>query len=588
MSFSEEINSVVLHDVDEGQWLCFNEPVKVYAVNNLEEVLPALVKVEKSVIEEGLHAAGFVSYEASGAFDSALKTKEDSDDFPLLWLGLYHEPKKIDFPIRNERKESLESLSDWNSSISNGDYVAAIDRVKAYIQSGDTYQVNFSFQLLAVLKRDLWDFFVDLISAQGAGYGAFVNMPEWAICSASPELFFRKKGDAIISRPMKGTARRGLTYEADGAQAEWLKHSEKNRAENLMIVDMVRNDLGRIAQIGSVQVEELFAIEKYPTVWQMVSEVSCQAKVDVSVIFKALFPPASITGAPKKRTMEIIEELEISPRRIYTGSIGFLSPEKAQFNVAIRTVLVDKKTETAAYGIGGGIVWDSHRDDEYEECLTKARILTQSYPTFSLLETMKWSPNEGFWLLDQHMNRLKESADYFSIEGCVDDWIEQLDSLQKDFGDKRRRVRVLLSPEGELSVESRELSITKDKWRVALAKSVVRSSDVFLYHKTTHRAVYEKAKEGLEAYDDVLLWNERKELTESCIANLVVEINGVKYTPPIECGLLAGTFRALLLAKGEIQEKVIHVDDLKDCDHIYLINSVRGWQEVDLDLLPDA
>jgi para-aminobenzoate synthetase/4-amino-4-deoxychorismate lyase len=591
MSLSEGINSVVLHDADVGCWLCFSEPVEIYAVNALDQVVATLAKIEKRVQSEDLHAAGFVSYEASAAFDSALKTKDDSSGFPLLWFGLYDAPKEIDFTAwAAEGHESSNLTTDWGSSISNEEYVEAIDRVKEYIKSGDTYQVNFSFRLLAALNRNLWAFFVDLISAQGAGYGAFVNTPEWAVCSASPELFFRKKEDRIISRPMKGTARRGLTHEADLAQREWLKNSEKNRAENLMIVDMVRNDLGRVAQTGSVNVDELFTIEKYPTVWQMVSEVSCQAKCDIPSVFKALFPPASITGAPKKRTMEIIEELEVSPRRIYTGSVGFLAPDRAQFNVAIRTVLVNKKTDSAAYGIGGGIVWDSHRDDEYEECLTKARILTQSSPSFSLLETLKWSPEDGFWLLDKHMERLKHSADYFSIEGDRDEWAGQLALAQGDFGSQLKRVRVLLSQKGKLSVECESFPLTEpgSRRKVALAKSAINSSDVFLYHKTTHRVVYDNAKKGLEEYDDVLLWNENEELTESCIANLVVEVGGVKYTPPIECGLLGGTFRSALLEEGEICERIIRKDELKNCAQLYLINSVRGWQEVDLDLSSDV
>ena len=591
MSLSGEINSVVLHDADVGCWLHFCEPVEIYAAGALDQVVPTLAVIEKRVQSEGLYAAGFVSYEASAAFDSALKTKDDSSGFPLLWFGLYHKPKEIDFATRAvEGQEPSGLTTDWDSSISNEEYVAAVDQVKEYIQSGDTYQVNFSFRLLAALKRDLWGFFVDLISAQGAGYGAFVNTPEWAVCSASPELFFCKKEDSIISRPMKGTARRGLTYDEDLAQREWLKNSEKNRAENLMIVDMVRNDLGRVAQTGSVKVDELFTIEKYPTVWQMVSEVSCRAKVDVSSVFKALFPPASITGAPKKRTMEIIEELEVSPRRIYTGSVGFLAPDRAQFNVAIRTVLVNKKTDSAAYGIGGGIVWDSHRDDEYEECLTKARILTQSSPSFSLLETIKWSPDGGFWLLDKHLERLKHSADYFSISGDIDEWAGQLDSAQGDFENQAKRVRVLLSQEGKLSVESEDFFPVEPGSRreVALAKSAISSSDIFLYHKTTHRDVYKNAQEELEEYDDVLLWNEKGELTESCIANLVIEIEGVKYTPPIACGLLGGTFRSVLLEEGDICERVIRKEELTDSSHLYLINSVRGWQEVDLDLLSDV
>ena len=246
--------------------------------------------------------------------------------------------------------------------------------------------MNYTYRLIALLAAGPWDFFLHLVAAQEAPYGAFVDTGEWVIGSASSELFFRLDGDRIVSRPMKGTAGRGRTLAEDQAQAKVLQTSEKERAENVMIVDMVRHDLGRVAEIGSVTVPRLFTVEKYPTVWQMTSTIEARTTASLSDIFRALFPPASTTGAPKVRTVEIIAQLEPSPRRIYTGTIGFIAPGRhAQFNVAIRTLLLDRKTGRAEYGVGSGITWGSQPDAEWQECRDKARILTTRVPAFSLL-----------------------------------------------------------------------------------------------------------------------------------------------------------------------------------------------------------
>jgi para-aminobenzoate synthetase/4-amino-4-deoxychorismate lyase len=357
-----------------------------------------------------------------------------------------------------------------------------------------------------------------------------------------------------------------------------LQQSEKNRAENIMIVDMVRNDLGRVAQAGSVSVPQLFALEQYPTLWQMTSTVRCSTKASVPEIFRALFPAASITGAPKVRTMQIIHQLETSPRRIYTGAIGFIAPRRqAQFNVAIRTVLVDKLRQRAEYGVGGGIVWDSTPAAELAECATKAKVLTANTPGFALLETMLWSPGQGYFLLDGHLCRLSESAEYFSRRIDLDEIKHRLAELSRCLSLERaprHRVRLQVNSRGEIFLESHPQNPLPSPYRLTLAEQPLNSADVFLYHKTTHRQLYENPKPP--DCEDVLFWNERRELTESTIANLVIEKQGHWLTPPLSCGLLPGVYRSFLLQEKKVKEETIRLQDLTPECQIYLVNSLRG------------
>ncbi|MFC1976003.1 chorismate-binding protein [Chloroflexota bacterium] len=316
-------NQVVIHDAATEQWLHFQSPRKVIEAMCIEEVMPQLRLVEQMVQQHGLYAAGFISYEAAPAFDTALQVRSP-DSFPLLWFGLYPRPEVIELPppAQNSSQPALE----WTPSVSRPAYNQAIARIKEHIACGDTYQVNYTLRLRTPFFGDPWPFFLELVQAQQADYGAYVDAEQFAICSASPELFFRLDQDQLVTRPMKGTATRGLTLAEDEAQAQWLHHSEKNRAENVMIVDMIRNDIGRIATTGSVRVPRLFDVERYPTLWQMTTTVAATTAASLSGIMTALFPCASITGAPKPRTMQIIADLETMPRRVYTGCIGFVTP----------------------------------------------------------------------------------------------------------------------------------------------------------------------------------------------------------------------------------------------------------------------
>ncbi len=320
-----------------AEWLHFKNPRRVISTTVVGEVRTAMQEMEGLVNSNGWHAAGFVSYEAAPAFDRAFRVRA-LDDFPLLWFGLYEKPAVVDLPV----VEAPHPAMTWKPLTGRKTYETTIEKIRDHIARGRTYQVNYTMRLQAAFQDDPWKLFLALVQNQNQ-YAAYLDIGRHVICSASPELFFELDSDVIRSRPMKGTAPRGRTTVEDRHQAEWLKHSEKNRAENVMIVDMIRNDIGRVAEVGSLHVPELFHIEKYPTLFQMTSTVQARTGATVTDIFAALFPCGSITGAPKVSTMKIISELETTPRRVYTGSIGFIAPDRtARFNVAIRTVRVDR------------------------------------------------------------------------------------------------------------------------------------------------------------------------------------------------------------------------------------------------------
>jgi len=576
------INQVILWDAEEGQWLTFQQPTEIISAYQLDDVLPALRRVEQATTQQNLYAAGFLAYEAASVFDTALRTHPPKADLPLLWFGLYDKPDKSERLPRPSKE--VYAFGEWRASVSKPDFLAAIEQIKDHIARGDTYQVNYTFRLRSPFRGSAWSLFCSLERAQQVHFAAYVELDSHIICSASPELFFQLDGEQLSSRPMKGTAPRGHNWAADEANVAWLRQSRKNRAENVMIVDMIRNDMGRVSTVGSVNVPSLFDIERYPTVLQMTSTVESKTQASLVEIMRALFPCASITGAPKVRTMQIITDLETEPRGVYTGAIGFITPgQRVQFNVAIRTVVVDKTSGWAEYGVGSGIVWDSVGEDEYEECRVKTSVLTAPPPDFFLLESLLWDPTTGFFLLDRHLQRLQEAARYFVISLDIARAERELRNLAETLPPQSHKVRLLASRKGDISVEAAPIATgaTKRPLRVGLATAPVQTSDPFLYHKTTHRAVYERALAGCPDCDDVLLWNEAGEVTESTRANVVVKMGGEWFTPPVECGLLAGTYRAELLAQGVIRERVIRVEELTEAESIHLINSVRGWMAVD-------
>ncbi|MGB9595811.1 MAG: aminodeoxychorismate synthase component I, partial [Candidatus Poribacteria bacterium] len=456
------------------------------------------------------------------------------------------------------------------------------------IARGETYQVNYTFKHKFDYNGSSIDLFFNLCMKQSASYSAFIRCSNYDILSLSPELFFRRIGNKIITKPMKGTIKRGVNNSDDLAKAEELQGSIKDRAENVMIVDLLRNDLGRISNIGSVKVDRLFDVEKYETLFQMTSTIQAQLKNGIKWfdIFKSIFPCGSVTGAPKISTMNIINSLEKEPRGIYTGGIGYISPNnESVFNVAIRTVVLNRIDRKAEMGIGSGIVYDSKAQTEYDECLLKANFLTSKYNDFQLIETMLWENGE-FYLLDLHIKRLKESAEYFLFDYDLQYIIEALIQKSRKFEYQRKyRVRLLLFRDGEVKISSSELDDIVKSPKAIISKHRVDQFNRFFYHKTTNRDLYDselkKARE--KGYYEVLFLNNKGEVTEGAISNIFLENNGKLYTPPIDCGLLNGVYRQFMLENGfPIVEKVLFEEDLFEADKIYLANSVRGMVEVSI------
>lgn len=492
--------------------------------------------------------------------------------FPLAWAAVYDRPQEIP-------STSVGSFthSPWTPALSENKYTRVVQSVQNKIVQGDTYQVNLTFPLKARWTGDAWAWHGRLAAAQGAPYSAYVDLGRWKILSLSPELFFEKRGSLITARPMKGSAPRGRWDAEDRAFARGLRASAKERAENVMIVDLLRNDLGKIARAGSVQTTKLFQTEAYPTLWQMTSEIKARLRprVGLGEMMAALFPSGSVTGAPKRRTMEIIRDLETGPRGIYTGTMGLLRPDGHwTFNVAIRTLTLDEKTGEARCPVGSGITAAARPDDEYRECLLKGDFLKS--PSFQLMESLRL--DEGKWfLLKGHLNRLRGSAQRLGFP-----WNEPnvRAALENEKGRRSMglwKIRLFLSREGHVRCESEPIPFTVKPWRVVLAKTPVDERDIFLYHKTTRRDVYERHRHTHPRSDDVILWNRRGDLTESTVANLVVEMRGRRYTPPVSCGLLNGVYRQDLLRRGRIQERVLTRADCRRADALYLINSVRGF-----------
>lgn len=572
----------VIRDASRGRWLLFRDPQRIVSACSLEDVPGCMQLLEDAVMVEGFHAAGFISYEAAPAFDRALRVR-DPDGFPLLWFGIYRAAEPVRLPRPGDQPPVRHPQ--WEPSITKEEYFEALERIRDHLRRGCSYQVNFTYRLRSAFPLDPWDYFLRYLASHDSPYGAYLHTGRWSVCSASPELFFSLDGGRIVSKPMKGTAPRGLTPEEDRRLSQQLLASEKERAENLMIVDMVRNDMGRIAVPGSVQVNGLFDLEQYPSVWQMTSTVEARTDASLADVFSALFPPASITGAPKARTMDIISRLEGSARKVYTGAFGFMAPgRRAQFNVAIRTLLVDHESMAAEYGVGGGIVWDSQQEAEWQESLIKARILSDPTPAFSLLSTMLWTPSGGWFLLDYHLTRMERSARHLGFPWDRHAVLQVLERRAAGFSGRPMRVRLLLAKDGMITVEHREhdAPVPSAPMRVALAAAPVDSTSPLLFHKTTHRRTYEEALKVQPGHADVLLYNERFEVTESTIANCIVEIDHALFTPPVSCGLLPGTFRSWLLDQGAVAERVITVDEALASPRVYLMNSVRGIYEVSI------
>jgi len=539
------------------------------------EVVDVLTQVELAAAD-GLYAAGFVAYEAASALNPDLPTVLPVDGLPLAWFAIFRERHSVDAGAELTISTVDVALEPLNSLEG---YTGDVGRIRNYIAAGDCYQVNHTFQLRGTFKGGPSDLYSRIGTAQRAPFCAYLDIGRFAILSASPELFFSLKDGIITTRPMKGTARRGRWAGEDRAVAEQLRNSPKERAENLMIVDLLRNDLGIVAEVGSVTVDALFEVETYPTVHQMTSSVSAKLRSGTSLtdIFQALFPCGSVTGAPKRRSMEIIAELEKEPRGIYCGAIGCVAPGgETIFSVAIRTLLFDAQKNRLTMGLGSAVTWDSDAVSEYLECLSKGTFIHQQNHDFRLIESLRLD-NGSYTLLDRHIARLTASAGYFGFS-CDQEKIRHVLSCHAAQTPGLCKVRLLLSADGKLDISSELLLENSAALRVAISTISVDSGDNMRYHKTTRRELLDTARLTRPDCDEVLLLNEHGQLAEGSYHSLVVKLDGRFVTPPLACGLLPGVLRGELLEQGEISELILHPSDLERAEELWLVNSVRGWQ----------
>jgi para-aminobenzoate synthetase/4-amino-4-deoxychorismate lyase len=591
-------------DLADGSAFVLTGPLASHAAASLDQVRDVIAAAVEAA-REGLWVAGYIEYGAAPAFDPALEALHDPT-VPYAWFGVFEDRHDV-APLDPLDDLGGYSVSRWQPLVDQGGYGSAFDEVKAHIAAGDTYQVNLTFPLRAAFSGSTDAFYRDLVLAQEAGYACHLRHGGVEVVSVSPERFFAVDGPHIRTRPMKGTRRRGRWRAEDLLLRSELATSPKDRSENLMIVDLIRNDLGRIAAFGSVDVDELFAIEPYRTVWQMTSQVSADLADGVSLVdvFSALFPCGSVTGAPKARTMEIITEVEPYPRGVYCGAIGFIPPgdglDGASFSVAIRTAVVQVDEGVVHYGVGGGVTWDSELGGEYDEALAKAVVLTTRPPPLGLLETLRW---DGGWVwLDEHLARMEESAGFLGVDAPMDDirsGLVELDRLLAMDAVGPTRVSVAVGPpapdEAAVSIATAPAPLRfadrpgPDAETVTLEIDFdpVDERDMRLFHKTTDRSLYEARTRRHPGADDVIMTNRSGNVTETTIGNIVCLIDGDWVTPPVTDGLLPGIMRASLIADGSLKERSVSVPELLAADAIAVVNSVRGWRPAVVVNVPTA
>ena len=544
----------------------------------VEEVVPALQRLEERVAS-GLHAAGFISYEAASALNGDL-TSCAPGPLPLLWFGLFESRRSESFP--EEAEPYL--TSGWEPSLGPEQYAGAVARIRGLIEAGDCYQVNFTMRQGFSFSGSPTSYFSELCRRQPTPYRCYLETGDYRVLSASPELFFSLSNGILTTRPMKGTAPRGRWCAEDQAEKLRLRSSPKELAENLMIVDLLRNDMGMVSQTGSVRVASLFDVETHATVHQMTSTIESRVRQDVGTLelLRALFPCGSVTGAPKRRSMEIIAALERAPRGIYTGCLGYLSPGgEAQFSVAIRTVVLDLAAGRGELGIGSGITFDSVAEDEYAESLAKGRFARERGREFHLIESLLH--DGAYFLRERHLERLACSAAYFGFPLELTAAREALDEVAQACTGKQK-VRLLLYRDGRVSCEAAPVTDPDpcQEARAGFARATVDSTDPLLYHKTSWRGVYQEELARRPDLTEVIFLNERGEVTEGANSNIVARLDGELVTPPLGSGLLPGVFRGELLAQGSIRERPLTRGDLERAEELYLINSVRKWRTVRL------
>jgi para-aminobenzoate synthetase/4-amino-4-deoxychorismate lyase len=559
--------------------LALHDPALLLVATEPGEV-PALLEAAERELAEGRWLAGYLAYEAGAAF--GLPVHGPSRAAPPAWFACY--PPDHVRPVLAEALRELTCLTDLPPvevalNVTEAQYRAAIAQIKELLAAGDTYQVNYTCHARFALAVEPLAYFLSLIRSHPVPYAAYLNLGEAQVVSLSPELFLQRRGDRLESRPMKGTRPRGRTLEEDAAVRAELLASEKDRAENLMIVDMVRNDLGRVGAVGSIRAPRLFTAEKYRSVWQMTSTVTGRlpAGARLAEVLAATFPGASVTGAPKHRTMEIIRDLEPEPRGVYCGALGLLDPGgDFTLNLPIRTLV--HRQGRWDLGIGAGIVWDSDPQAEYEETLLKASFAFHLLPELRLFETLLLEENRSYACLERHLARLAESAEYWGFPIDAARAAAELEQLAAQ-SEVPVAVRMELDQEGAVHFQPRPLPPPPDR-PVSLLLSAQRtdSRDRFLYHKTTRRTLYdrERARAVARGFFEVIFCNERDHLTEGAITNLFVRTGQGWVTPPVGEGLLPGLWREAFLRETGAEERPITPEGLGQAEEIVVGNSVRG------------
>ena len=551
----------------------FRGHVATLVARELGEVAPLLDRVEQSAAE-GLFCVGYVAYEAAAGLNPDLPPSAGREGLPLAWFALYRER----YPAEVAGPTDAGEVPELDPALSPEEYAAGLENIQGCIGRGESYQVNYTFPLSGDFRGEPLPLYRRISRGQRASFSAYLDTGRHVIMSASPELFFCCRGGVITTRPMKGTAPRGRWSAEDDALAAALLASPKERAENLMIVDLLRNDLGIVAETGTVRVDGLFSLERYPTVHQLTSTVSADLRPGTSLadIFRALFPCGSVTGAPKRRSMEIIRGLEKSPRGVYCGAIGCVAPGgEATFSVAIRTLVLDRGTGRLCLPVGSGVTWDSRGMDEYRECLEKSAFLRTEGEPFVLIETMGWESGV-IPRLERHLGRMAASAGYFGFPFDREKALALLATAVA--GSEPLRLRLTLDAAGEFALTVSPLVSDSTPLRLGMARLTIEPKDPFRYHKTSQRELLDRERLDRTDRDEVLFVNRRGELTEGSYHNLVLRLRGRLVTPRLESGLLPGILRGELLEAGKISEATLYPDDLGRAEEIWLINSLRGWR----------
>ncbi|MBB3763027.1 aminodeoxychorismate synthase component I [Sphingomicrobium lutaoense] len=573
----------------KGPFRLYRAPRTVIRADHMDEVRPALARLREA-LKDGGHAAGYLAYEAGYALDEKLARLARKGAGPLVCFGIFDAPEMIG-PAERDRLLSgagSASLLPPEPRVTKVDYQAAVRTVRSQLLAGEHYQANLTFGNDVLTGGDPLALYVRLRKGAAAAWGGVLVHEDGALVSLSPEQFFTLKSGRIHARPMKGTAPRHQSPEADRMQVEMLVADEKQRAENLMIVDLLRNDLARVAETGSVSVPRLFAIEHYPTLHQMVSDVNATLRsgLDAVDIIETIFPCGSVTGAPKIAAMEKLRELEPEPRGAYTGSMGWIEPPSsdgkpgdASFNVLIRTIEIVPDAPQARLGLGSGLVVDSEPEDEWAECRLKGEFVTAVSRDFDLIETMRYDPSDGIAGLEAHLERMMKSA---AALGFAFDRHEARNELQAaTFGKPDARlVRLMLSPSGAMAIELRPFDPPSSQpLAVTIAPRSVRADDFRLRFKTSDRHFLDSARKDAGT-PEVLFEDEEGYLTEGSWTNLFVEKDGHLVTPPLKRGLLPGILRAELLASGRAVEGDVRREDLSGGFHVG--NAARGLMPAQL------